>query len=228
MNKIILLLLSLSLISGSVMSKELSKEDKKRIKSQLKEYLKNPDSFQKMMDHNKQTIDSNTAELAQRKATIDQLSASFTITQKKVDDLESQLKECQNKPVQTCPPCPTPGVAPANGTVYKVQIGLYKKLDLSSYFAEPKYTGMEKVDGMNRYVFSYFNTKAEAEEFVADLRKLGLRGAFVAKYENGERIMEGKKAKTKSASKSTPKAEDPNFDPTTPRPAVKKKVPLKK
>lgn len=232
MKKYIFLALSLSLLSFSLSAKELSKEDKKRIKSQLKEYKKNPESFQRMLDKNKQTIDSNNAELAQRKATIDQLSASFALTQKKASDLEAQLKECQDKPVPTCPQCPTPGATPNNSTVYKVQIGLYKKFDMTNYFVEPKYAGVEEVDGMHRYVISYFTTKEEAERFVADLRKLGLKGAFVAKYENGERVFEGKgakteKAKTEKAKPETHKQESAPAKESAPVQVKKKKVALR-
>jgi hypothetical protein len=232
MKKYIFLALTLSLLSLSLSAKELSKEDKKRIKTQLKEYNKNPESFQRMLDHNKQTIDSNNAELAQRKATIDQLSATFAITQKKLSDAEAQLKECQDKPVPTCPQGPTPGATPNNATVYKVQIGLYKKFDMTNYFVEPKYTGVEEVDGLHRYVFSYFTTKEEAERFVADLRKLGLRGAFVSKYENGERVFEGKaakteKVKTEKAKPETHKKESVPAKESAPVEVKKKKVALR-
>jgi hypothetical protein len=50
--------------------------------------------------------------------------------------------------------------------------------------------GVEKDGDKNRYNISYFLDKEEAEHLVSDLRKLGLHGAFVAKYENGERVME--------------------------------------
>jgi hypothetical protein len=82
--------------------------------------------------------------------------------------------------------------------VYKIQIGLYKKLDMSSYLAEPKFIGLEKDGDKNRYVVSYFREKEEAVKFVTELRRLGIRGAFVAKYENGERSVPAKSGKRKS------------------------------
>ncbi len=196
MNKYIILLLTLFVGLGTLTAKDLSKEDKKRIKSQLKEYRKNPESYQKMIDQYKETIDSNTVQLARRKATISQLTTNLNDAQVKLTELESQLKECQNKPVPVCPSCPVPGAVPS-GTIYKIQVGLFKKLDISNYLNDPKYFGIEKADDKNRYVISYFNSKEEAEKFVAELRKLGIKGAFAAKYENGERVVETKKAKAK-------------------------------
>jgi glucan-binding YG repeat protein len=84
--------------------------------------------------------------------------------------------------------------APKKGTIYKVQIGLYEKFNINKYFDEPKYMGYEMVDGMNRYVVGYFNDETVAESFVKDVRKMGIKDAFVAKYVDGKRVFEWNKA----------------------------------
>jgi hypothetical protein len=216
MKKYITLLLSLALVSSSMTAKELSKEQKKEIKSQLKEYMKHPESYLKLISNYKETIDTQNSDIAQRKATIYQLTNRNNDLENQVTSLQGQLKVCTSKPAPECPPCPEPGAIPSTGTIYKIQIGLFKNLDISGYLKDPKYFGLEKDDDKNRYVISYFNTKEDAETFITELRKLGVRGAFAAKYENGQRIFETtKKDKTKPASDK----------PVT---STKKKVPLKK
>lgn len=83
--------------------------------------------------------------------------------------------------------------APQSGTVYKVQIGLYKEFNINKYFAEPRFIGYEEVDGMNRYIISYFPDEEIAKNFVADVRKMGIRDAFVSKYIDGQRVYEWSK-----------------------------------
>ncbi len=84
--------------------------------------------------------------------------------------------------------------APVAGTIYKVQIGLYKDFDITRYFEEPRSIGYETVEGMNRYVISDFPTEEVAQNFATEMARMGIKGAFVAKYENGKRIFEwGKK-----------------------------------
>jgi hypothetical protein len=43
---------------------------------------------------------------------------------------------------------------------------------------------------MNRYVISYFPDEETAKSFVADIRKLGIKDAFVSKYIDGVRVYE--------------------------------------
>jgi hypothetical protein len=202
MKKYFVILLSVSL-TWSVSAKELSKEDKKRINSQLKEYKKDPESFQRMLDRNKDAVDSATAQLSEKRAELKEMSNNLANAQNKVTSLEGELKECKSKPEQVCPPCPTPGAVPMGGSVYKIQLGLFKNVDLGSFLDHPKYFGIEKVGDKNRYVISYFDTKDDAEKFVAELKKLGIKGAFASIYEGGERVIEEKTKKP--AGKPAPK-----------------------
>jgi hypothetical protein len=190
MYKHIIFVSALAAFSLSSTAQGLSKDEKKAIKTELKGYQKDPAGFKRMMDKNKETIDSNNAQLELRKATINQLSASITTAQSRVTELEGQLKECQDKPAPKCPDCTVVTTTPTTGVIYKVQMGLFRKFDMNKYLADPKYLTVENAGGMNRYAVSYFKEKEEAQHFADQLIKMGIRGAFVAKYENGERVTE--------------------------------------
>lgn len=195
MNRFFLLSMCASLFVQVAFAQELTKEEKNQVLEQLKEYKKHPESFKHMIDKYKESISAATEELSKAKKDIDDLSASSGTLQAKVTEVEKKLDECQNKPVPKCPECPAPGSVP-DGVVYKVQIGLFRKFDISKYFAQPKYIAVEPDEDKNRYVISYFADKEEAEHLVADLHKMGVHDAFVGKYENGERIYE-RRYKTK-------------------------------
>jgi hypothetical protein len=203
MHKYIICTLLVSYLSMPAHAQTLTKKDKKQVISELKGYKKHPEAYKRMIDTYKQTIDSSATDISQKKEIIKQLTVSNGNLIKQVADLQSQLAACQSKPAPKCPDCPAPGAIPNDGTAYKVQIGFFKNFDMSRYFAEPKYVGIEKADGnKNRYVISYFTDKKEAERCVSDLKRLGVRGAFVAKYENGQRAMAQKPAaKAKKAKK---------------------------
>ena len=205
MHKYILAILSLSILSFSLLAKDLSKEEKKRIIDQLKIYKKDPDSYRRMLNKYQEQIDTANTELGRKRDENDNLLKSIAQQQAKVSMMETQLKDCQNKPAIQCPDCPEPGSIPSQGVVYKVQLGLYSKLNINNYFDKAKYVGVEKAEKMNRYVVSYFETKEEAENFVKDMKRIGIMGAFAAKYENGERVYEwdkNPKFKGKKAPKS--------------------------
>lgn len=74
------------------------------------------------------------------------------------------------------------------GTTYKIQIGLYKQFNINRYFQDAKDISYEVVDGKNRYVISGFDNEQTAEQFVEDIRKMGIKDAFVAKYVDGKRV----------------------------------------
>lgn len=201
MYKYILPTLAALAFTTSVSAADLTKEEKKAIKKELKGYKKDPASFKSMIDKYKETIDSNNAQIGRDNLAISQANSKYQDAQKKVDMMDADLKACLNKPEPKCPDADVLTI-PATGTVYKVQLGLYRKFDMNSYFDKPKYVGFEKADGMNRYIVSYFMDKDAAERFAADLRKLGLHDAFVAKYADGQRIYE-KDPKKKWTKKAT-------------------------
>jgi hypothetical protein len=74
------------------------------------------------------------------------------------------------------------------GITYKIQIGLYKQFNINRYFDDAKDISYEIVDGKNRYVISSFDNEQTAEQFVQDVRKMGIKDAFVAKYVDGKRV----------------------------------------
>ena len=65
--------------------------------------------------------------------------------------------------------------------------------NINKYFDQPRYIGYEEVDGMNRYIISYFPEEEIAKKFVADVRKMGVKDAFVSKYIDGQRVYEWSK-----------------------------------
>lgn len=209
-------------ISIASFSQELSKEEKKRLREEIKNYSSDLAGYKAKMDDIRSTLDSNEAEIKRLKDDLAYASTKQAELENKVADFDKQLNVCHEennilKGYNTANGyVPQPGDstngggsaetsavtrqamnnlnnAPQKGTVYKVQIGLYKEFNINKYFEQPRYIGYEEVDGMNRYIISYFPDEEIAKNFVKDVRKMGIKDAFVSKYIDGERVYEWSK-----------------------------------
>ncbi len=77
-----------------------------------------------------------------------------------------------------------------SGIVYKVQIGAFKNFDMTKYIQEKgegHFEG-ESADNLNKYTIGQFRDLEVAEAFKKDLRKLGIKDAFIVAYSDGKRI----------------------------------------
>lgn len=72
--------------------------------------------------------------------------------------------------------------------VYSVQIGAFEEKDLSMYSDNFVNFKEIKSGSFNKYSLGNFETLNEAKGFRRELVKLGFRKAFIASYQNGERL----------------------------------------
>lgn len=72
--------------------------------------------------------------------------------------------------------------------VYAVQIGAFESKDLSLYSKNFVNFKEIKSEGYNKYALGNFETLEEAKIFRREIVRLGFKNAFIASYQNGERI----------------------------------------
>lgn len=206
MKKIFALFVMAVTLVNVAIAQDLSKAEKKRLKDELKAYEKDLAGYKAKMENIHATLDSNDAEIKRLKDDVAYASTKQAEQENKIAALENDLKKAGQEiaimrgdnvedadsevvaRVQT-----RINNAPQKGTVYKVQIGLYKDFNINKYFDQPRFIGYEEVDGMNRYIISYFPDEEVAKAFVADVRKMGIKDAFVTKYIDGVRVYEWSK-----------------------------------
>ncbi|OED36699.1 hypothetical protein AB832_05460 [Flavobacteriaceae bacterium (ex Bugula neritina AB1)] len=75
-----------------------------------------------------------------------------------------------------------------NELIYAVQIGAFQQKDLSMY--SEKFVNFKeiKAGNFNKYALGNFATLDEAKKFRRELVSLGFKKAFIASYQNGERL----------------------------------------
>ncbi len=175
--------------NGVYAQSTLSRAEKKALKKEIKAYKKAPETYKSMKDKTRNKIESLEAEiedlrnqLAKEWKKADSLEAVLAESSNKVSELETAVNELEKASINC-------GKVPSRGTVYSVQIGNYKVLDLRNSFNANKGLRTENYTGGNAYMIGNFTTVQEAVQFAADIKKLGISDAFVTQYIDGNRMI---------------------------------------
>ncbi|MCX7981049.1 MAG: hypothetical protein N3A68_08420 [Bacteroidia bacterium] len=173
---------------GGDPQKQLKKEWKKKAKS----YVKNPlalkareESFQKQVqdrDRQIEELQRRNRELAEQVA---QLEDQLRARQYSLDSLQSEVLrlkaayEAEKKQARL-------DVMP--GLVFKVQIGAFRLFDMRKYAQDNPFFEAEALGDINRYTVGRFRSLELAEAFQKDIKRLGIRDAWIVPFKDGVRI----------------------------------------
>ena len=224
MKKYLILLLHVVLVSWSVSVQAQSKTKAKSTKGTAS--AKETPVSTPQPKKNSEELDSALVRLARKQDEINELTKNLAFVQNKVTSLENELKGCEKKLSADCPPCSNQLTIPITGTIYKIQLGVFKNPDVSDNLTKQKIMGIEKVDDQFHYMLSYFQDYDECLKFIDELKRLGIQGASAVRYDDGQRVVYDLNSDTEStpspASTAKPKPEPvkPATKPAA-RPAVK-------
>lgn len=188
------------------MSFSQTRAEKKKLKQELKTYRKmKPMEIRSMkLNYENKLKDKNNQ------------AQQFKILQKRVDSLQTLLNsngakllslESQLLAAQADAASAKKGTA--KGYYYRVQLGAYKFFDVKSKTNKEDDTFLtETKNEIDKYVVGLFFTLEEADKFKNDIRKLGIKDAFVVPYKDGQRIthkeaLEGLKKQNTSSKPTT-------------------------
>jgi hypothetical protein len=171
-------------------AQELSKKEKKALLAEIKELKKSPEQFLKI----KQNQESSDLIVDDQLRTISVLMKEVQVKEMKLSETKEILAATEmqlGQLIQTQKNLSSSGAsnAPMNHQEkkYRVQIGLYENLDFRNLLDVPKFLVHEFVDGDNRYSIGNFNSEEEAQLFKVEMRKIGIKDAFVSTYTDGLR-----------------------------------------
>lgn len=188
--------LALSLSMGWAQQKrkggDPQKQLKKEWKKKAKQYVKNPlalkareESYQKQVqdrDRQIEELQRRNRELAEQLA---QLEDQLRARQYSIDSMQSEVLrlkaayEAEKKQSRL-------DVMP--GLVFKVQIGAFRLFDMRKYAQDNPFFETEALGDINRYTVGRFRSLELAEAFQKDLKRLGIRDAWVVPFKDGVRI----------------------------------------
>ena len=109
------------------------------------------------------------------------------VLEKKIEEQTQNINEL-NTALETKANNPTSSGSLNDQVVYAVQIGAFEDKDLSLY--SDKFVNFREIKsgGFNKYALGNFETLEEAKRFRREMVKLGFRNAFIASYQNDQRI----------------------------------------
>lgn len=176
--------------ASAQMSKKEQKEWKKRIKAL------SPEQYKTLLDDNK-SLKSQNASLKAEVAGVDGRIADkdnqVSMLQDQVADLKDQLADAlarpEPEPQRNSGPAVGSGIDAQTGIAFKVQIGAFKQKDLSKYLdAGDNFSGEIDENGLRRYSLGVFREYWDADTFKKYLREMGVKGAFIVAYRDGQRV----------------------------------------
>jgi len=162
---------------------KMTKSEKKALKKEIKTYKKAPQSYADMKDKNAKTLSTLEHE-------VDSLRSALSDETEKINGLNILLEDAKSNLEAQKASSTKCGKVPDRGTVYSVQIGNYKKLDIRETFDSNKGLRTEHFTGGNAYMVGNFASLSEALEFTKNMKKLGISDAFVTQYIDGERVID--------------------------------------
>lgn len=176
----------------SASSAKTQKEIKKEWKKKAKMYVKNPlalkareESFQKQIEDINQRLDAETKKNTELSSQIVELEDRLRSKQYSLDSMRSEYArmkaayEAEKKQARL-------DVMP--GLVFKVQIGAFRLFDMRQYAQDNPFFEAEAMGDINRYTVGRFRDLKLAEAFQKDIKRLGIRDAWIVPYKDGVRI----------------------------------------
>jgi septal ring factor EnvC (AmiA/AmiB activator) len=187
-----LLIAVLFTVSPALAQKGGDKKVKKEWKKKAKGYVKNPLSLKSLVENYQKTIDELTKknnELSQRyqelQAQLDKCENQSRGKDAEIANLKNQLSQC-NTALEASKQQEVKGVD--KGLIFKVQIGAFQYFNINQYLSETQNFEGETRDNLNKYTIGKFKDYNMADAFKKDIRKMGIKDAWIVAYYDGVRI----------------------------------------
>lgn len=187
-----LLIAVLFTVSPALAQKGGDKKVKKEWKKKAKGYVKNPLSLKSLVENYQKTIDELTKknnELSQRyqelQAQLDKCENQSRGKDAEITNLKNQLSQC-NTALEASKQQEVKGVD--KGLVFKVQIGAFQYFNINQYLSETQNFEGETHDNLNKYTIGKFKDYNMADAFKKDIRRMGIKDAWIVAYYDGVRI----------------------------------------
>jgi hypothetical protein len=160
--------------------------EKKKLKKELRTYRKmKPMEIRNMkMTYESRLKDKKALDLRVKnlQRTSDSLQNIINNNSTRMAQLEAQLKAAESANANAA------RTNVAKGYYYRVQLGAFKQYNIKSKSASDESFSTENADAMNKLTLGLFYTLAEADQFKEDVRRMGVKDAYVVPFKDGKRI----------------------------------------
>lgn len=179
---------------------DMTKEERKKWKKLAKRYKRNPEALaqlteerEELMSENNQ-LESQLQELQTEnnllEEQVNQLEASNTELNQDLMMAQSTIRQLQEQQEQmTDKGMATSGTEMnMSGTVYRIQIGAFEKNRMPAELTSAENMKVDEAEGMQKIMVGQFRDFETAKQLMDYLRKMGVEGAWIVPYRDGQRI----------------------------------------
>jgi FtsZ-binding cell division protein ZapB len=163
--------------------------NKKDVIKELKSLQKSPESYYNMKQEQQRATEELQSKISESKTKISDLMTELSEKDKAIEELKREnekLKEAKNNLTSNSSNSNSLGTQNVNSP-YRVQIGRFSSYSMNSYLNTPKAIVFSNDGSSNVYEIAGFNNADDAFNMSQELRRLGINGAFVTKYNNNVR-----------------------------------------
>lgn len=169
-------------------SAQMTKKEKKAWKKRTK--VLTPEQYKSLLEENKSL-----------KGQINSLKKKAGGVDGKVKDKDNQIIQYQNqvsklrkdlaaaqKAAKSKTDSGNGNYSNNKGVLFKVQIGAFRKKDLSKFSQDNPAFNTDSSDGMMKYSIGMFRDYWEADTFKKYLREIGVKDAFIVAFKDGNNV----------------------------------------
>jgi len=185
-----MLVLALPSIAQDELPKEEEKAWKNRLKSFYKQYKKDLAGFKDYVETN----EANAAKVGQLESEVSRLNEKSRAQTSELDNLrtensnlQDQVLELQSKVNDGGSNTGGGGGIPQQGLVFTVQIGAYTTINGVDGGSSNNFNSEVEGD-VTKYMIGIFDNYQAAEMMRNNLRKMGVKDAWVVAYQDGQRV----------------------------------------
>lgn len=199
-NLTFLFFFSALLLAMQAPAQELTKQQLKEWKKTAKEYQRNPQALISLTSE-RDRLRTENADLQTRINSVQsqQLEWENRITQLEnenkllLSDLQNaqeSIRQLTQDKAMLAEKTATAAKQPAapTGLVYRIQIGAFKKNRVEESLATSDEMKLEDADGMQKVMVGLFTNYEDAKQLMNSLKKMGVKGAWIVPYRDGQRI----------------------------------------
>jgi len=170
----------------------MSKSEKKQWKKRVKAL--SPEQYKALLDENaslkdqirtlQQESEGEDSRVAERDQQIADYQSQLASMRSELEAAKSQAAQVQRAPVAE----QRGAVDDQNGVVFKVQIGAFRKKDLSKFLDRGGEFQGESDGDLKKYTLGVFRDYWEADTFKKYLREMGVKDAWIVSFKDGQRV----------------------------------------
>lgn len=185
-------------IAQTTEERPLTKKEKREWKKKKRKM--SAEEFRRIYEENtsqKATIAAMEGEITTLEEQISAKDTKISDLQKQVTRMQAAYQAAQNeieklKAEQDAKPAYNPDIINgedfSQGVVFKVQVGAFRKMDLSKYADTSKQFAQEGADDLRKYVVGNFRNYEDANVLKRYLREMGVEDAWIVPYRDGQRV----------------------------------------